>query len=141
MAEEILVDTGPIVALLNRRDVHHQACSDLSQELPKPLLSTWAVLAESAWLLRDAPRGIERVMALVVAGIIECPVLDASSAAAISAYAQQYASLRPQLADLSLLHLADRRGVQKIFTLDRRDFLVYRTAVGTSLELVGPEAG
>jgi predicted nucleic acid-binding protein len=57
----------------------------------------------------------------------------------IAAYAEQYESLRPQLADLSLIYLAERHRIQYIFTLDRRDFLVYRSPSGQPYRLL-PES-
>jgi predicted nucleic acid-binding protein len=68
--------------------------------------------------------------------LIECPPLDAAAGPAIAKIAQTYADLRPDLADLTLLYLADRDNLQTIFTLDRRDFAVYRTQRGQPLQLV-----
>jgi len=54
----------------------------------------------------------------------------------MDSYAAKYESLRPQLADISLVYLAGRECVEQIFTLDRRDFSVYRSLAGMPFELL-----
>lgn len=68
-------------------------------------------------------------------GII-CLHLDEPSHTWIASAAVQYSNLAPQLADLSLLYLAEQHNVDYVFTLDRRDFSVFRKASGKPLELV-----
>jgi predicted nucleic acid-binding protein len=55
---------------------------------------------------------------------------------AMSSLVRKYRDLRPQLADVSLVHLAGRESIDTVFTLDRRDFNVYRTAAGKRLRLL-----
>jgi predicted nucleic acid-binding protein len=52
---------------------------------------------------------------------------------------ERYATLGAQLADAALVFIAEREGIETVFTLDRRDFTVYRTSDGRALTLV-PEA-
>ena len=58
----------------------------------------------------------------------------------MAARIEKYADLHPQLADVSLLYLAEREGISTIFTLDRRDFSVYRTKAGKPYKLLPPTA-
>lgn len=125
-SEGVLVDTGPLVALLNENDIAHAACSAEIAGLRKPLLSSWAVLTEAAWLLRNIPSGCQRLMRFVSEGIVACPTLDSDAALWIESCEKRYADLKPQLADMTLLFLAERNSISTIFTLDRRDFTVYR---------------
>ena len=125
-AERALIDAGPLVALLNAKDAAHSPCSVVVANLPKPLISSWAVLAEAAWLLRYTHNGLAGLMRLVAEGVVECPPLDSASADWIATCQRRYADLHPQLADLTLLYLAHREKIGLIFTLDRRDFLVFR---------------
>jgi predicted nucleic acid-binding protein len=134
--ERAIVDAGPLVALLNAKDVAHSACSEAVVNLAKPLASSWAVLAEAAWLLRNTHDGLQRLMRLVSDGIVECPPLDAAAADWIADHAQRYADLKPQLADLTLLYLAQQANINLVFTLDRRDFQVFRNRENKPFRLI-----
>jgi predicted nucleic acid-binding protein len=127
IADRVLIDTGPIVALLREDDLAHDDCAELVRELPLPLITCWAVLAEAAWLLRTIHDGLPRLLELLESNVIRCDELDLRVPRWMIASSKKYADLSPQLADLSLLYLAEREGLRDIFTLDRRDFTVYRT--------------
>ena len=104
--ERVLVDAGPLVALLNARDAAHADCSVAIKTLSKPLISSWAVLAEAAWLLRHTHGGFQGLMRMVTENIVACPDLDSDAAGWIARCELRYADLKPQLADLTLLYLA-----------------------------------
>lgn len=135
-AERALVDAGPLVALLNAKDAAHSVCSATVADLSRPLISSWAVLAEAAWLLRNTHDGLQGLMRLVAEGVIECPPLDAAAANWIATYQRRYADLQPQLADLTLLYLARREQTDLVFTLDRRDFLVFKNDENKAFRLI-----
>lgn len=132
----VLVDAGPLVALLNEHDAAHAACATIAQALPRPLLSTWLVLAEAAWLLRHTTNGPVDLLRLVESGVVACPEFDSQAAAWMAACLRKYADLKPQLADISLLYLTERDGIFTVFTLDRRDFSVYRINQNQPLALL-----
>jgi uncharacterized protein len=134
--ESVLVDTGALVALLSESDSEHQRCVDRSQTLPKPFVTTWLVLAEAAWLLRNEWHALPKLLGLVEAELIVCIHLDKLAATFMVQLASKYADLRPQIADLSLVYLAKLLGSRTIFTLDRRDFAVYRDDQGRAFTLV-----
>jgi len=121
-----LVDAGPLVALLSERDAAHAACVAAAAELPLPMLTNWIVLAEAAWLLRRSVDGPLRLLRLIGGGVVSCLDLDSDAPTWMANCLQKYSDLNPQLADISLLYLAEREGISSIFTLDRRDFSVYR---------------
>jgi uncharacterized protein len=124
----ILVDTGPLVAILSREDAHHQACVEALHEMTAPLLSCWPVITEAAWLLRHSRRAVHQLMSSMDSGFIKLLPLEGSEAKAIAALIKKYESIRPQLADVALVYLATREKIDTIFTLDRRDFSIYRTS-------------
>lgn len=134
--ERVLVDTGPLVALLADNDAEHDRCVEQSRVLSRPFLTTWPVLTEAAWLLRDEPGSIPRILGLLETGLILCIELDASAVSMIAGLAQKYADLAPQLADLSLIYVAGRENLSTVFTLDRRDFTIYRDQHGQSFRLL-----
>jgi uncharacterized protein len=123
----VLVDTGPLVAILSRADEHHARCVQALRDLPGPLFSCWSVITEAAWLLRDYPAAVQQLLKSLGNGFVELLPLASLEADAIAAVLKKYANLQPQLADASLVYLANRDGIDTIFTLDRRDFSVYRS--------------
>jgi predicted nucleic acid-binding protein len=131
----VLVDTGPLVAILSKNDHFHDICVKTLREIPAPLMSCWPVITEAAWLLREDPRTIQRLLIGSNGNFLELAPLSGSEAA-IAGIMKRYAELRPQLADAALVYLADREKIDTIFTLDRRDFSVYRLARRTRFRLL-----
>jgi len=72
----------------------------------------------------------------IQSGILELAELSWSEAGRIAEILEQYESLRPQFADAALVYLANREDIDTIFTLDRRDFSVYRTARKKPFQLI-----
>ena len=123
----VLVDTGPLVAILSRSDQHHEICVKALRDLPGPLLSCWPVITEAVWLLRRYPPGVRKLLASLNGGFVDLLPLAGPDAQPISQLMERYANIRPQLADAALVYLAERERIGTIFTLDQRDFAVYRT--------------
>ncbi len=121
-----LVDT-PLVAILSRADPHHETCVKALRHVPGPLFSCWPVITEAAWLLRGHPRAIQQLSGSLDGGFLELLSLTGSEGAAIAEVMRRYADIRPQLADAALVYVAERDGIDTIFTLDQRDFSVYRS--------------
>ena len=140
MKRRVLVDTGPLVAILSSVDEHHAACVKALQQLPGPLFSCWPVITEAVWLLRSHPPAIQRLLRSCFSekpgGFLELLPLAGAEASAIAEVMKQYQDLRPQLADAALVYLAEREGIDTIFTLDGRDFGVYRSAQKRAFRLV-----
>ena len=130
------MDTGPLVAILSPNDRDHQVCTSVLHSLPSPLVTCWPVVTEVMWLLRKSPRTVRRVLSAVSSAILEIPIVAAREAEPIEAIMEQYESLRPQLADAMLVYLAHRENIETIFTLDRRDFSVYRTRRKKPFQLI-----
>ncbi len=124
----VLVDTGPLVAILSRSDEHHQRCVEALRELPGPLLSCWPVITEAAWLLREYPRAVQQLLKSLGSGFVELLALTSLEADGVAGVLKKYEDMRPQLAAACLVYLANRDGIDTIFTLDRRDFSGYRSA-------------
>jgi len=138
-ADRLLVDTGPLVAILSPRDSNHQRCLAELDRLEPPLLTCWPVLTEAAWLLRQRPESVLKLLAMP-GELLRLVSLDESDTPAIASIMKKYGDLRLQLADATLLHLADREKIETLFTLDIRDFRVLRTQSRRRLRLV-PQSG
>jgi len=130
------MDTGPLVAILSPDDRDHKICVSVLHNLPSPLVTCWPVVTEAMWLLRKSPRTIRKLLSAIGSGILGIPVVTAAEAGQIEAIMEQYESLRPQFADAMLVYLAHRENIETIFTLDRRDFSVYRTERKRPFQLV-----
>jgi uncharacterized protein len=131
----ILVDTGPLVAILARDDQFHDACVEALHTLSPPLYTCWPVLTEAAWLLRSHPDSIQRLLSSLNGAFLRLLPLDESDAQAVAGIMERYHKLKPQLADATLIHMAERDGIDTIFTVDHRDFSVYRVS-GKPLQLI-----
>ena len=124
----VLVDTGPLVAILSSSDEHHESCVSALRTLPGPLFSCWPVITEAVWLLRTYQGATQQLLSSINEHFLVLLPLAGSEARAIAEIMKRYEDIRPQLADAALVYLADREGIDTIFTLDRRDFSVYRSA-------------
>jgi predicted nucleic acid-binding protein len=133
---KVLVDTGPIVAILLESDDHHEACVGQLHDIRGPLLTCWPVITEAAWLLRAYPQAIRKLLSAFHGRPFELVPLGETDLGGIAAILTKYEGLRIQLADASLVHLANREGIEVMFTLDRRDFGVLRLARGKKLRLI-----
>jgi hypothetical protein len=136
MTGRVLLDTGPIVAILSATDEHHDGCVEQLRALRGPLVTCWPVLTEAAWLLRKHPAAVTGLLALFEEGPFQIADLNATDIPAVTAILNRYAKLGIQLADASLVHLGNREGIGTIFTLDRRDFSVLRLSRGKKLRIV-----
>lgn len=126
----ILVDTGPLVALLDRNDRWHRQVRGYLSRYRGSLVTTWPVLTEAASLC-----GADEQIALigmVESGAIEIAPQTAADAARVKWYLAKYRDRSPDLADLSLLALADATGIDSILTIDG-DFQIYRLKAGKAL--------
>lgn len=123
----ILVDAGPLVAIFREQDSYHQLCLAALEELSRPLYTCWPVITETVWLFRQ-PASALRLLASLDGDFLEILPLTGEEANTIGAIMKRYANIRAQLADAALVYLAEREKIDTIFTLDRRDFSIYRTS-------------
>lgn len=132
----VLVDTGPIVAILSRRDQYHRTCVDALREMPGPLFTCWPVITEAAWLVRRDANSVQKLLDSIANGLFELLSLTADDAKPIGSIMKKYRDIRIQLADAALVHLATRDGLDTIFTLDQRDFSVFRLPRGKAFRVL-----
>jgi predicted nucleic acid-binding protein len=132
----VLIDTGPIVAILSDTEQHHDACIEQLQQIRSPLLTCWPVITEATWLLRTHPLAIRRLLSFLGGRPFELLSLTEADIPEIAAVLEKYEDLGIQLADAALVHLANREAIETIFTLDRRDFSVLRLARGKKIHVV-----
>jgi predicted nucleic acid-binding protein len=124
----ILTDAGPLVAILDRGEAHHQACVACLAELTGPMLTTWPAFTEAMYLLGDAGGWVAQraLWRLIEQGDLEIVVQGDAPRQRMIALMEKYQDRPMDLADASLVALAEERGLRDIFTLDRADFQTYR---------------
>ena len=98
MTQRVLVDTGPLVAILSESDHYHQACIEQLQTLFPPLLTCWPVLTEAAWLLRHQPDAVQKLINSV-GSLLHILEIEDAGASQIGKIMHQYRDLSAQLAD------------------------------------------
>lgn len=132
----ILIDTGPIVAILSEADQYHERCiEELGNQRP-PLLTCWPVVTEVQWLLRRDAHAIDGLFRAFSSGLLALLPVDEDAMPWLADFLRRYSKLTPDLADATLVYLAEQHGIQTIFTLDRRDFSVYRFGRNRRLNIV-----
>ena len=124
----VLVDAGPLVALLDGADAHHAACVDALQAIRDPLVTVWPALTEAMYLLGFSSRAQDALWEMVDGEALALAALDRHDASRMQALMRKYRDLPMDLADAALVRVAEREKLQHIFTLDRKHFRVYRPA-------------
>ena len=132
----ILVDAGPLVALLDADDQHHAACVATLKSLREPLATVWPPFTEAMYLLSDLPLAQEALWEMLERGAVHLLQLDSRDAPRMRELMRKYANRPMDLADAAILRVAEREGIRKVFTVDRRDFSVYRLHGRTRLTFI-----
>jgi uncharacterized protein len=126
----ILADTGPLVALFDPSDPDHTHCAGILAAIREPLCTTVPVLTEAFHLLAPGSIGSQRLMDFVTARGLDVCYLDDRGLIRAFELMVQYADRPMDLADASLVVLAETLKVRKVFTIDRSDFATYRIKHG-----------
>jgi predicted nucleic acid-binding protein len=124
----IVVDTGPVVALLNDRDDHHERCREFLATRPGPLLLPSTVFTEICMLIerRRGTRAELAFLADVRAGLFTLVDVSAADLDRIAELVEAYADLPLGTVDASVIALTERLDLQEVATLDHRHFSVVR---------------
>jgi predicted nucleic acid-binding protein len=123
----ILTDAGPLVAIIDADEAQHEACLDALDEIELPLVTTWSAFTEAMYLLTRAggSQGYRALWRLVDTDRLQIADLPPSAVKRSARLMDQYADTPMDLADATLVALAEEFGQRRIFTLDD-DFDVYR---------------
>ena len=122
----ILVDAGPMVAWVDASDQHHGACVSALRELREPMGTVWPAVTEALNLLRDLPRGQDAVLEMLGRGVVRLLPLGEEDISRIQELMAKHRDRPMDLTDAALVRVAERDGLERVFTLDRRDFEAYR---------------
>ncbi len=124
----ILVDAGPLIALIHADDRHHARCVAALRRLTEPLGTVWPVLTEAMYLLNFSWKAQEALWEMLDRRVVVLLPLESEELSRMRELMKKYKDLPMDLADAALVAVAEREKIRRIFTLDRRDFEVYRPA-------------
>jgi len=129
-----IVDTGFLVAFANRTDRHHDWAVSVASRVTEPLLTCEAVLAETAFHLRNVPL----VLAMIRDGLIALAFECQDHLPQLTALASCYGDRHPDLADLCLIRMSELYPRHSVIAVDREDFRVYRRNKRETIPLICP---
>lgn len=132
-----LLDTGPLVAFLNRDDQWHDWAKAQMGALPPPLLTCEPVLTEACFLIQRNGGRPADVLKKVQAGVIEVALEIETESAALETLMRRYEDTPMSLADACLVRLSELFADCQVFTLDA-DFRRYRRHGRQVIPLVTP---
>ena len=126
MPGNALVDTGAILALLDRTDRWHQVCVDAFRQLRLPLLTSEAVLTEVFHLVGDSRAEMEAAWKLAGSGALVLAPIEKAELTHLRNLMSRYGDRPMDFAGATLVYLAKRESVTTILTVDHADFDTYR---------------
>jgi predicted nucleic acid-binding protein len=126
VASKALIDTGAILALLNKHDPWHSACADVLDHIGVPLLTSQAVLTEVFHFMGGNRHNLETAWKFLRSGVIVLGGIEQSELGHLKALMSQYSDHPMDFADATLVYLARRESISTVFTIDHADFLTYR---------------
>jgi predicted nucleic acid-binding protein len=123
--KRVIVDTGPLVALLNAREAHHAWVRETLDDIEPPLWTCEAVITEACFLMRQLKGGSDAVLALVSRGVVKIDFRLSAELEPVSKLMTKYASVPMSLADACLVRMTEVNAQSVVLTLDD-DFRIYR---------------
>ncbi|MGH7574936.1 MAG: type II toxin-antitoxin system VapC family toxin [Longimicrobiales bacterium] len=133
----LLADTGPIVALLNRRDQYHTWAKATASELDAPVYTCEAVLAEAHHLLAGVHDGTRQLNALIDSGGFDVSFRYMDHIRRVHELMSKYANVPMSFADACLVTISETFRDPRVFTIDD-DFTIYRQKRNRRLDLIMP---
>jgi predicted nucleic acid-binding protein len=126
MAADALIDSGAIVAILDKTDPWHRLCQEAFRQLHLPLLTSEAVLTEVFHFVGETQSKMETAWKFVRSGALVLGTIDHQELPQIHTLMSRYWDRPMDFADATLVHLARRECISAILTIDHADFATYR---------------
>jgi uncharacterized protein len=138
---DTLIDAGPLIALLSRSDSYHASCVPLFRELNCPFVTTLPVITEAMYFLATygGSAGREALWRMIHRGDLLLEHPGPQELKRMDELMQKYGDLPMDFADASLVAVAERLSLDRVFTLDRGDFSVYRLNGKQPFTIIGPK--
>jgi uncharacterized protein len=132
----LLLDTGPVVAAIDRSDNHHARCAALLESAEGTLLIPTTVIVEVCWLVEERPDIEAAFLEAVATGEFEHVPLTTADISRTAELVRTYADLPLGAVDASVIAIAERLELTDVATLDRRHFTVVRPRHAKALNLL-----
>ncbi|MBI2999994.1 MAG: PIN domain-containing protein [Deltaproteobacteria bacterium] len=126
MADELLLDTGAFVALVDRSETAHDDCVAALERWVGPVVTTEAVLTETLYLVGPAWKGQKVALEFILRGAFQLVPSSRASLRRVAALMEKYRNVPMDFADATLVALGEELETDWVFTLDRRGFSTYR---------------
>lgn len=140
MRQQVLLDTGPLVALVNRRDRFHSWVKTEWEQIEPPLLTCEAVITEASFLLRSVHGGQKAVMSLIERGVVQIPFRLEEEVDRVGELLNRYQSVPMSLADACMVRMAEQYASSYLLTIDS-DFNIYRKERNQLIPVIMPSDG
>lgn len=137
--KRVVIDTGPVVAFLNKSDQYHDWAVTQFSQLQPPFLTCESVVSEVCFLLRYIENGQQNVLKLLERELIQTPFKLESEISIIMRLIKKYKNIPMSLADACLVRMSEQITNSIICTLDS-DFKVYRKEKRKIIPLIIPES-
>ncbi|MGB3293784.1 MAG: PIN domain-containing protein [Phormidesmis sp.] len=137
MLQQVIVDTGVLIALIDQHDRHHAWVSEQLDQIAPPLLTCEAVLSEAWFLLQRVRSGREALLLLLEQDQIKVQFDLGAELMSVVNLMRRYQSVPVSLADAALVRMAELYPNSLIFTLDS-DFQIYRKNRDIPILLIAP---
>jgi predicted nucleic acid-binding protein len=121
----VVIDTGPLVALLNRRDALHRWVRDVLETVEPPVFTCEPVITEACFLLRDVASGPDAILELLERDIVQIDFHLGTEIAPVRSLMKKFANVPMSLADACLVRMTEMEPRSMVMTADD-DFRVYR---------------
>lgn len=139
MNKQVIVDAGPLVALLDASDQHHAWAIERFKTMPSPLLTCEAAIAEAFHLLRKHRPAQEQILNWIVGGVLRFPMSIEVEAEHVRTSWQRYENVPMSLADACLVRLAELHPGSTVCTTDT-DFTIYRLHRNRPIPIIHPHS-
>lgn len=138
MNPRVLVDTGPLVAFLNRADRYYKWAVERAAAISPPLFTCEAVISEACFLLRNIPNAPDALLELVKRKLVAVPFQLEQEITAVKKLMARYDNVPMSLADACLVRMSEQYAGSVVLTLDR-DFRIYRRLGRQVIPVIAPD--
>jgi predicted nucleic acid-binding protein len=125
MKGPVIIDTGPLVAFINRREAANAWACEQFNRINPPFITCESVISECCFLLQRADQGVDNLMQLLERGVVAIRFNLTDELPAVTRLLKKYASIPMSLADACLVRMAEQHTTSPVLTLDA-DFRIYR---------------